>query len=92
VSAPVASAYVVEIAPVHMRGRYQGAWGFTFGLALILAPVIGTAAFAANPTGLWLACGALGGVAALLILARPEPLPRRLRWARVRGRSHGEEG
>jgi MFS family permease len=92
VSAPVASAYVVEIAPAHMRGRYQGAWGFTFGLALILAPVIGTAAFAANPTGLWLACGALGGVAALLILARPEPLPQRLRWARVRGHSHGEEG
>jgi MFS family permease len=68
VSAPVAQAYVADLAPPHLRGRYQGAWGLTFGLALVLAPVLGTAAYAVSPTGLWLACGALGALAAALVL------------------------
>lgn len=67
-SAPVAQAYVADLAPAHLRGRYQGAWGLTFGLALVLAPVVGTAAYAASPTGLWLSCGILGAVAGLLVL------------------------
>jgi MFS family permease len=68
VSAPSSQAYVADLAPPHLRGRYQGAWGLTFGLALILAPVIGTAVFAVSPTVLWLSCGVLGLVAALLVL------------------------
>jgi predicted MFS family arabinose efflux permease len=72
VYAPIASAYVIDIAPPHMRGRYQGAWGFTFALALILAPVLGTAVFAVSPTALWIGCGALGALAALLVLAGRE--------------------
>jgi MFS family permease len=72
VNAPIAAAYVVDIAPPHMRGRYQGAWGFTFALALILAPVLGTAVFAVSPTALWIGCGALGALAALLVLAGRE--------------------
>ena len=68
VSAPSSQAYVADLAPPHLRGRYQGAWGLTFGLALILAPVLGTAAFAVSPTALWLSCGVLGLVAALLVL------------------------
>ena len=68
VSAPSSQAYVADLAPPHLRGRYQGAWGLTFGLALILAPVLGTAAFAVNPTALWLSCGVLGLIAALLVL------------------------
>ena len=68
VSAPSSQAYVADLAPPHLRGRYQGAWGLTFGLALILAPVVGTAAFAVSPTALWLSCGVLGLIAALLVL------------------------
>jgi MFS family permease len=68
VSAPVAQAYVADLAPLHLRGRYQGAWGLTFGLALVLAPVVGTAAYAVSPTALWLSCGVLGVIAALLVL------------------------
>ena len=67
-SAPVAQAYVADLAPVHLRGRYQGAFGLTFGLALVLAPVLGTAAYAASPTALWLSCGVLGVLSALLVL------------------------
>lgn len=68
VSAPVSQAYVADLAPPHLRGRYQGAWGLEFGLALVLAPVLGTALFAFDPTVLWLSCGVLGGIAALLVL------------------------
>jgi len=73
--APVASAYVANIAPRHLRGRYQGAWGLTWGAALILAPALGTRLFAWTPTGLWFICGALGVAAALLVLAGREPVP-----------------
>jgi hypothetical protein len=64
----VAQSYVADLAPLHLRGRCQGAWGLTFMLALVLAPVFGTAAHAASPTALWLSCGALGVVSALLVL------------------------
>jgi MFS family permease len=66
--APVASAYVADIAPEHLRGRYQGAWGLTWGLAFVLAPAMGAAIFAWSPDGLWLTCGGLGVAAAVLLL------------------------
>jgi MFS family permease len=66
--APVASAYVADIAPEHLRGRYQGAWGFTWGLAFMLGPAIGAAAFAWSSDALWLGCGVLGLLAAVLLL------------------------
>jgi MFS family permease len=66
--APVASAYVADIAPEHLRGRYQGAWGLTWGLAFVLAPALGAAIFAWSPDALWLTCGLLGLLAALLLL------------------------
>jgi MFS family permease len=78
VYAPVASAYVADLAPEHLRGRYQGAWGLTWGLAFVLAPGLGAAIFAWSPDGLWLTCGLLGLVAALLLL---ETRPRRSRRA-----------
>jgi MFS family permease len=72
--APVASAYVADIAPEHLRGRYQGAWGLTWGLAFVLAPALGAAIFAWSPDALWLTCGLLGLLAALLLLeARSQP-------------------
>jgi MFS family permease len=75
VVSPIASAYVADIAPERLRGRYQGAWGLTFGLALIAAPVLGTALYARSPTALWLACGGLGTLGGLLVLAGRRPAP-----------------
>jgi MFS family permease len=73
--APVASAYVADIAPEHLRGRYQGAWGMTWGLAFVLAPALGAAVFAWSPDALWLVCGLLGAAAAaLLVMPWPRPL------------------
>jgi MFS family permease len=71
--APVASAYVADIAPEHLRGRYQGAWGLTWGLAYVFAPAVGAAIFAWSADGLWLICGLLGLAAALLLLAARPP-------------------
>jgi dipeptide/tripeptide permease len=36
VSQPLAAAYVADIAPAHLTGRYQGAFAFTSGLGLPL--------------------------------------------------------
>lgn len=72
VSAPVSNAYVADLAPPHLRGRYQGAYSLTFGLGLVLAPSVGGALFGWNPTALWLSCGAIGLSAAGLVLVGPE--------------------
>jgi MFS family permease len=66
--APVASAYVADIAPEHLRGRYQGAWGLTWGLAFMLGPGIGAAVFAWSADALWLGCGLLGLLSAILLM------------------------
>jgi MFS family permease len=68
VYAPVASAYVADIAPVHLRGRYQGAWGLMWGLAFMLGPGLGAAFFAWNGDAFWLFCGLLGVLSAVLLL------------------------
>lgn len=75
VNAPVASAYVAGLAPPHLRGRYQGAWGSTWSAGLILAPSLGGALYAWSPTGLWTICGLLGMGAALLVLTTRTPAP-----------------
>jgi predicted MFS family arabinose efflux permease len=75
VSAPISSAYMADLSPPHMRGRYAGAWGMTYGLALIVGPALGTAVYAASPDILWAGCAGLGAVAAALILS-PAARPR----------------
>ncbi len=74
ISAPVSSAYLADISPPHMRGRYAGAFSMTYGIALIVGPAAGTAVFAASPDLLWGGCLVLGIVSAVLLLiptARP---------------------
>jgi MFS family permease len=73
VAAPTGNAYVANLAPHRLRGRYQGAYGLTFSLGLVLAPALGTRLFAWSPAWLWVICGVLSLVAAALIL----PLPSR---------------
>lgn len=74
VAAPISSAYVADLSPPHMRGRYAGAFGMAFSVALILGPAAGTALYAANADALWGGCVVLGALAAALMLspaARP---------------------
>jgi len=68
VAMPVAGAYVADLAPSQLRGRYLGALGFTWALALVCGPGLGMVLFAYGPLTLWLTFGALGALAAVIIL------------------------
>jgi MFS family permease len=71
IAAPVGNAYVADLAPPHLRGRYQGAFSLTFSLGFVLAPAIGTQLFAWSPAALWLTCGVLGVVSGAMIVGSP---------------------
>jgi MFS family permease len=78
VAAPVSYAYVAELAPSHMQGRYQGLFGVTFSSGAIIGPALGTVLYTAGPTRFWALCGALGLLSSLLVLAvRPPGRHRR---------------
>ena len=56
VFSPVGAAYIADIAPTDLRARYQAAWGFTFSLGLVLAPIGGTLLYSIRPSVLWSTC------------------------------------
>lgn len=64
ISLPVGAAYVAELAPAELRGRYMGANGLTWASALIVGPSLGMALFAWSPNALWIASAACGVIAA----------------------------
>ena len=68
VHSPVSAAHVANLASEHLQGRYQGIWGLTWSAGLIVGPSLGTVLFSWNAAALWLVCGALGVVAAALVL------------------------
>jgi MFS family permease len=68
IAAPVGSAYVADLAPPHLRGRYQGAFNLTFAIGFVLAPALGTRLYDQSPGALWLVCGLLGIVSGAMIL------------------------
>ena len=72
VAMPVASAYVSNLSPPHLRGRYLGVYGLNWALALIIAPSLGLKLLAYNPTALWLGCGALGVIGAIIVSMKAE--------------------
>ncbi|HEX5132576.1 MAG TPA: MFS transporter [Candidatus Krumholzibacteria bacterium] len=65
---PFASAHIANVSPADMRGRYHGAWGISWGLGAVVGPIGGTALFAWNPHSVWLACGMLAALGALLVV------------------------
>jgi MFS family permease len=71
ISAPVGAAYVADVAPDHMRGRYMGAWTMTWGLGYVLGPSLGGWLFGIGPHALWGACLGLGAVAATMVMLAP---------------------
>ncbi len=68
ISLPVGAAYVAELAPAELRGRYNGANGLTWALSLIVGPSAGMALFAWDPRALWLASAVCGALAALILM------------------------
>lgn len=57
----VAPATIAELAPVDLRGLYQGFYGSAWGLSFFIGPVLGSWAFDNfSPDVLWLTCAAVG--------------------------------
>jgi len=69
VAMPVSQAYIADLAPPHLRGRYMGVFGFTWALALVCGPALGMIVYTHSPLSLWLGCGGLGILAACIILS-----------------------
>jgi MFS family permease len=67
VAIPVAAAYIADLAPAHMRGRYMGVNGLVWSVAMIIGPAMGMRLFALGHGVLWLCCGVLAMLAALVI-------------------------
>jgi MFS family permease len=67
-SMPVAVAYIADLAPENMRGRYMGAHGFTWGIALIFGPALGMFLISQSPAALWTSCALSGVLGALIVL------------------------
>lgn len=82
VTMPVSSAFVSNLAPPHMRGRYLGVSGLTWSVALVIGPVLGMKTLAFDPAVYWMACGGLGILAAGIISVS---IPARPGWKTVAG-------
>jgi MFS family permease len=67
---PVAAAYTTSLARPGMAGRYAGTRSLSYGTALLLAPLAGTALYSLSPALLWAACAAAGICAAVIITPR----------------------
>lgn len=66
-SQPMRSAYIAQLAPVHMRGRYMGAVAMGGTVASVIGPFISLPLHASNPSALWIGCGVLGALAAIVL-------------------------
>jgi MFS family permease len=66
-SQPVRAAYIAELAPVAMRGRYMGALAMAGTSSHVFGPHVSLPLHAASPTTLWIACGILGLMAAVVL-------------------------
>lgn len=77
---PVASMLVANLAPVHLRGRYQGAFSMCWGLALTLSPLVGGHLMQSiGAHAFWLLCLGVSLVVAMGHLVTAEPRRARLR-------------
>ena len=76
---PVVPTVVSRLAPVHLRGSYQGVYHAGWGLAKMLGPLLGGLVLAGTGAPvLWLSAAGLAGLAAIgLALLQPE-LRRRM--------------
>jgi MFS family permease len=66
-SQPMRSAYIAQLAPRHMRGRYMGAIAMGGTLANVIGPHFFIPLHARNPNALWIGCGLLGVLAAWVL-------------------------
>ncbi len=77
VTASVGLAIVASLAPVHLRGRYNGVYGVAFSAGYLVAPLGGTRLLAQGRPVLWLTCAGLCAVAAVGQFALSPAIRRR---------------
>jgi len=76
---PVANAIVADLAPVHLRGRYQGAFTMSWGVAFTVSPLVaGEVLSRLGAPTLWAGCLAVGLAVAAGHLAIAPARRRRL--------------
>jgi MFS family permease len=69
VHVPVSQAYVADVAPEDMRGRYMGAAGLTWGMGWGIGPFLaGLVMDRADPHYVWYGCLVIGLAAAMTFL------------------------
>ncbi|MFI6323773.1 MFS transporter [Nonomuraea sp. NPDC050556] len=73
----IAASIVANLAPAHARGRYQGAFQWTWGVARFTALTAGAAVFAMDSAVLWWAALVGGVAAAFAVLALGPAIARR---------------
>jgi MFS family permease len=82
VAFPAAASLVADLAPVELRGRYQGAYSMTWGAALMLSPLLAGATLDRfGAPAVWAGCLAIGVAAAAGHVAAAGPRRRRLEGA-----------
>ncbi|MFF8833856.1 MFS transporter [Streptomyces sp. NPDC015130] len=78
VVAGIAAGVVANLAPAHARGRYQGAFSWTWGVARFGALTVGVAAYTTlGPAVLWWTALLAGSAAAAATLALTKRVDRR---------------
>ncbi|KOX38621.1 MULTISPECIES: MFS transporter [unclassified Streptomyces] len=76
--AGIAASVVANLAPAHARGRYQGAFGWTWGVARFAALTLGVTVYTTlGPAVLWWTALAAGTAAAAATLALRTRIERR---------------
>ncbi|HEY6098752.1 MAG TPA: MFS transporter, partial [Anaeromyxobacter sp.] len=76
---PAAAAIVADLAPVELRGRYQGAFSMSWGIAFAIAPVLGGEMLTRlGSRALWATCLALCAAVSAAHLLTAGPRRRRL--------------
>jgi MFS family permease len=88
---PVTPAVLADLAPVHLRGSYQGAYQMVWGAATFVAPALGSLVLGKlSSVALWTGSAAVACVAALLhLLIGPA---RRRRLIALQGDCAREDG
>lgn len=66
--APVAGAYLTELAPERLRGAYNGIWWSTWSIGALFGPYVGATLFLSAPDLYWIVVAGAGVAGALLML------------------------
>jgi MFS family permease len=75
----VAPAIIADLAPVELRGLYQGIFGSAWGLAFFIGPLLGGRVYESlGPNALWGSCLILGVLLSAGFLALGVPAKRRM--------------